>query len=394
MDLRMAEETWCKLAESEARLHLMVELMDLQVGFPDVEQFCLELESKYRSTATGELKDKGVNSPEWQVVKLCMELKMIDERKHNSKLVTKRYSMRKNIEENFGKNSRRSRNIMKILRLEAARRKSTMMKKNEAKLKHLRKRFRTSEEEMIDRVPDSMKDLYLEKLSIFNSKKHDDIETIEYEVEVIGELELTNNERLILRLPPKFAIEENLPPEGLALDQELSYAKARMTIAKEEEERLDEDEGLGEEEEKSEEQEEENEKLEAMTRQIYNTKTRTFDDRKRRATDLKECARVTLPRPLDTKHEALIEMRRGTTEKIYNEYRNEECNKKGEVKGNLTEDEKDGLRRLQKRMKNQEIVILKTDKSGKLCITTREEYLRMGEEHTRKVTEVDRKTVI
>ena len=85
--------------------------------------------------------------------------------------------------------------------------------------------------------------MYLEKLSIFNSKKHDDIETIEYEVEVIGELELTNNERLILRLPPKFAIEENLPPEGLALDQELSYAKARMTIAKEEEERLDEDEG-------------------------------------------------------------------------------------------------------------------------------------------------------
>ena len=64
LDLRMAEETWCKLAESEARLHLMVELMDLQVGFQDVEQFCLELESKYRSTATGELKDKGVNSPE------------------------------------------------------------------------------------------------------------------------------------------------------------------------------------------------------------------------------------------------------------------------------------------------------------------------------------------
>ena len=64
MDLRAAKDIWKKLAESEARLHLMVELMDLQVGFPDVEQFCLELESKYRSTATGELKDKGVNSPE------------------------------------------------------------------------------------------------------------------------------------------------------------------------------------------------------------------------------------------------------------------------------------------------------------------------------------------
>ena len=65
-----------------------------------------------------------------------------------------------------------------------------------------------------------------------------------YEAEIIGEIELTNNERLILNLPPKFAIEENLPEEGLAMDEELSYAKTRMTIEKEEGERLDEDEGI------------------------------------------------------------------------------------------------------------------------------------------------------
>ena len=65
-----------------------------------------------------------------------------------------------------------------------------------------------------------------------------------YEAEIIGEIELTNNERLILNLPPKFAIEENLPKEGLAMDEELSYAKTRMTIEKEEGERLDEDEGI------------------------------------------------------------------------------------------------------------------------------------------------------
>jgi hypothetical protein len=48
---------------------------------------------------------------------------------------------------------------------------------------------------------------------------------VDYEAEVIGDVELTVNERLILRLPPKFAIEENLPPEGLALDEELGFAK-------------------------------------------------------------------------------------------------------------------------------------------------------------------------
>ena len=37
-ELRIAEETWRKLAESEARFHLMVELGIMEVGFPDVNQ--------------------------------------------------------------------------------------------------------------------------------------------------------------------------------------------------------------------------------------------------------------------------------------------------------------------------------------------------------------------
>ena len=97
MDLRSAKDTWRKLAESEARLHLMVELGHLEVGFPDVENFCLDLEGKYRSRVTGELRDKGKKSPEWKIVKLCMNLKMIDERQVNSKLETEKYNMRQMI---------------------------------------------------------------------------------------------------------------------------------------------------------------------------------------------------------------------------------------------------------------------------------------------------------
>ena len=110
-----------------------------------------------------------------------------------------------------------------------------------------------------------------------------------------------------------------------------------------------------------------------------------------RATDLKECSRITLPKPLETKHEPKIETRRNRN---YNQYRDEECNKKAEVRGNMTEEEKDGLKSLQKRIKNNEIVILKTDKSGKLCVATREEYERMGHEHTKKDVEIGRKQII
>ena len=58
-ELRIEREAWCKLAESEARLHLIMELLKIKVGFPDVEEFCLEIESKYRSTAIESLKEKG-----------------------------------------------------------------------------------------------------------------------------------------------------------------------------------------------------------------------------------------------------------------------------------------------------------------------------------------------
>ena len=206
LDLRTAAEIWLRLAESEARLHLMMELGYLEVGFPDVENFCLELESKYCTQVIGGLKDNGRDSPEWKVVKLCMELKMIDERKINSKLESERYRMRKMIEDMHGKNNRRSRNIVKNLRQGAARRKSMMMKKYEAKLKHLRKKFRTDEEEKTDKVPESIADLKIDSLSIFNKMKYDKKVTTGYEPEIIGDITLTENELRILRLPPKFSI--------------------------------------------------------------------------------------------------------------------------------------------------------------------------------------------
>ena len=101
-----------------------------------------------------------------------------------------------------------------------------------------------------------------------------------------------------------------------------------------------------------------------------------------------------MPKPMSTKNEALMEVRRGTNETIYNNYRNKACNKKGVVKGNLSEEEKDGLKSLQKRIKDKEIIILKSDKSGKLCISTREKYTKMGEKHTEKDEIVDRKNII
>ena len=55
---------------------------------------------------------------------------------------------------------------------------------------------------------------------------------------------------------------------------------------------------------------------------------------------------------------------------------------------NLTASEKRGLRKLKRRVKNGEIIILQTDKSGKFCVTDIETYRRMGREHSKNDKEV------
>ena len=108
-----------------------------------------------------------------------------------------------------------------------------------------------------------------------------------------------------------------------------------------------------------------------------------YDDRKRRTTDLKECSRVTLPKPLKEKDEALIEIRRDVIGKIFTDHRDANC-KKDLQKSNLDKDELEGLESLLKKIQKKEVLVLKTDKSGKFYIVSQEEYRKMGAVHTSK----------
>ena len=50
----------------------------------------------------------------------------------------------------------------------------------------------------------------------------------------------------------------------------------------------------------------------------------------------------------------------------------------------MTEEEQEGLKSLKERIKNKELIVLKTDKSGKLCVASKEEYVKMGLVHVGK----------
>ena len=108
----------------------------------------------------------------------------------------------------------------------------------------------------------------------------------------------------------------------------------------------------------------------------------TFDNRKRRATDLRQCTRVTLPKPLNPEEESRLEVRKRTQKDTFEKYRKENTNTKGEQKTNLSPEERSGLHSLQKKIKEEEIIIMKTDKSGRFLVITPEQYLEMGKVHT------------
>ena len=95
-------------------------------------------------------------------------------------------------------------------------------------------------------------------------------------------------------------------------------------------------------------------------------------------TDLAECSRLTLPKPMQIEEEALIEIRRNMHKKIFSQHR-EENTDNGKQESNLSEEERSILYRI----REGEILVMKTDKSGKFCIVSQADYIKMGEVHTK-----------
>ena len=67
---------------------------------------------------------------------------------------------------------------------------------------------------------------------------------------------------------------------------------------------------------------------------------------------------------------------------------------RGRQKRNLTLSEQRGVRKIEKRKNDGEVVVIMTDKSSKMCIMKRDDYEKMGEEHVGKDREVKREEIL
>ena len=222
-------------------------------------------------------------------------------------------------------------------------------------------------------------------------------------------LELEDDEKLILKMNPKFAVMRRLDSEVIENDIEVGFSKARFEVKKFERNKLEADieyenaDGKKAKIEKGIEKEKEDEIMEAMERQVFNPKEKTFDYSKRRTTDLKENGFIHLPKAISPRLESELELIRKIVMEEFHKYRNEIDAKQSQQirkkKGNnqewsnLTKKEKSGLKRLKKRIKRGEIVILKSDKSGRMIAMKKDEYLKMGLKSNEADKKLNRKEI-
>ena len=82
------------------------------------------------------------------------------------------------------------------------------------------------------KIPEEMKGF--ESLSIFNEEKFERIESGEEEILCISkDLELSEDEKSVLRMHTKFSVIQYLKESDIEFEQELAYAKVRMERRKE-----------------------------------------------------------------------------------------------------------------------------------------------------------------
>ena len=382
-----------KQVESEARIEFWGEIVRLKVGTRELENMGESLQEKFRS-----VKMKGGNG-ERILVENGSILKLRDEKMHRREIYLKaemeKSHWRKELESGW-----KFKRKMSLIKQAVNKHKRNERKRLNKKLKHLVKIRNETKEKELEACPQEL-DNYKEAI-VYNKDLFNKLSKENVIVDSIGGIMLSDDEKEVLKLHPKFGVMERLDSTGMEIEAEMGAAKYRYNIIKEDEVMYEEDYGDGviddndapkdkkrrlldkEEEEMMEQME----MLEAEERQVFDPVSLTFDYSKKKATDLKENKSVKLPSPNTPHTESSIEILKNKMMEAFRDYRDKNCNKKGEQKTNLTRSEKAGLESLLKRIDKGEIVALKTDKSGKMTVMRMEDYMELGLKKSEKDEEI------
>ena len=262
-DLGDLRDTWRNTATGEARLKMITVLQKKKLGFNEIQQFGLGLKYSLKSEKMQDSSDKPVQ----RVIHAAMEVKKRDEIQHVREMKREREEKKKWLAKIHHPKTKPYKRVIQYLRQEAERAKEIQSKKYWEKIHHLEERYREEKEE--EKIPAGMEKL--SHLTVFSDERYDSIEKDEIQVPIIGEIELTEEEKMILRKNPKFALPEKLQEDTMREDMEKAYSLMRMELKDEEDT----------EEIRTEEEDEKERKMreeEARTRQIFCPIEKIYDE--------------------------------------------------------------------------------------------------------------------
>ena len=82
------------------------------------------------------------------------------------------------------------------------------------------------------------------------------------------------------------------------------------------------------------------------------------------------------PQPLPPRETTILTNLKSKLGEVTKAYITSRCDSKGNIRdGNMTKDEAEGIRSIKKRVKEEEIVCIQTDKSKRLAVNTKQNYL-------------------
>ena len=176
-----------------------------------------------------------------------------------------------------------------------------------------------------------------------------------------GGITLSEPEKATLRIHPKYTVFEKVDPIDTEAEIEKCLTKIRWARHEEEREKARQRDGVQRQEKK----------------ETFNVETKTFDFREARSTELPFNCRVQMPKQVKQEEEVRLQNLKQDLTAIVETFAD---NKETET-SNLTVEQKRGLKRLQKRKNDKEVVVFQTDKSGKLAIDSMENYKETAAPH-------------
>ena len=197
---------------------------------------------------------------------------------------------------------------------------------------------------------------------------------------VYGGIHPTDQEVAALTLPPKFATFNKITEEEMEVEAEIMIAKLKWELrAREDRAARREEEGKEGGERWTEEWEEEQSK----EREVYCEETGRMDFASRRVTDIPTCRRTVPPQSLPARETTILANLKSRLTEVTKTYISNKCDKNGNVKNNnITEDEAAGMKSVKKKVKEEEWVVMQTDKSKRLTANTKQNYLERLYKHT------------